>query len=544
MRPLPQTKQLNSLDQIFSLALRETLSLLVAAILILRFFLGFFATGSPGNCVFTMVGAAGTPWPSLFRMSTMSVPSRTPKDPNCASVGSIVRLLCFKVILSLVKTPPVVSCTRPRKASTVASVCSRASAVSLGFKDRLGFTRSSSTRANSTYRHRELPLRRRLSLIHPFYGHTVHFLVPIEVVRVVARPALRRRSPSFAVCFPALFTDPCARSPRSSSVAVAFAHIFPTPLARDARLATPHPRVIARRLRASTRICTVSSASRTSTESRAHLRPFSLSAPLFRVDHRASLVSLRSSRVCARARPFVVPRPPVRVVVRAPLARRIVSILHRSTFARLSRRRPLARAIARASHRAHPLSSSPRAPPPFASTRASSRAASAECGRPTSRGRSPREPSRRWRFYLFIDARDRDRLIAVSTRTLRRSIAIAVPTRARDPDRPTADRRPPTSTRRGEATPRRRGGDGTRRDSATRSTASARANERERARVERSSDAPNERERTRATRASSGRDDARAPTTAPHGVSLAVRIIRTRARDGFDGRGDERAIER
>ena len=254
----------------------------------------------------------------------------------------------------------------------------------------------------------------------------------------------------------------------------------------------------------STRICTVSSASRTRPNRAPTLPFFSFNATISRQDGE-SLVSLRSTR----------PRAPVRRPSPPPFAssfaraRRIVSIIVR-LFARLSRP-SLARAIARASHRAHPLSSSPRAPPPFASTRASSRRVR-RVRRPRARS-FPSEPSRRWRFYLLSIARSRSRSRFRRAHSGDRSRSRAA--RARAP-RPT-DRRPPTAdaTRRGEATPRRRGGDGTRRDSATRSTASARANERERARTN-----ANERERTRTNARSVRRptDDARARDGASHRV--------------------------
>ena len=232
----------------------------------------------------------------------------------------------------------------PRKASTVASVCSRASAVSLGFKDRLGFTRSSSTRANSTYRHRKLPLRRRLSLIDPFYGHTVHFLIHIEVVRVVARPALRRRSVDRR-----LFSGTLHRCLRAfvalivsrRRVCTYFSH---TIRARP-RLATLHPQDIGRRLRLQRAFAPFQV--RLELDRIARLPcPFSLSTPLFRVKmaNRSSVFARR-----ARARPFVVPRPPVRVVVRARATHRFH---HRSTFrpslAPVSRARDRARIAPRA----------------------------------------------------------------------------------------------------------------------------------------------------------------------------------------------------
>ena len=388
----------------------------------------------------------------------------------------------------------------PRKASTVASVCSRASAVSLGFKDRLGFTRSSSTRANSTYRHRKLPLRRRLSLIDPFYGHTVHFLIHIEVVRVVARPALRRRS-----VVRRLFSGTLHRCLRAfvalivsrRRVCTYFSH---TIRARP-RLATLHPQDIGRRLRLQRAFAPFQV--RLELDRIARLPcPFSLSTPLFRVKmaNRSSVFARR-----ARARPFVVPRPPVRVVVRARATHRFH---HRSTF------RPSLAPVSRARDRAR---IAPRAPAFVVATGAAAFRFDARviAPRPPSAA-SAREvvPLRTLAMMAFLSFIDRaiEIEIAVSTRTQRRSIAIAVRARARVPtDRPpTAD-----ASRRGEATPRRRGGDGTRRDSATRSTASARANERERARTN-----ANERERTRTNARSVRRptDDARARDGASHRV--------------------------
>ena len=389
----------------------------------------------------------------------------------------------------------------PRKASTVASVCSRASAVSLGFKDRLGFTRSSSTRANSTYWHRKLPLRRRLSLIDPFYGHTVHFLIHIEVVRVVARPALRRRS-----VVRRLFSGTLHRCLRAfvalivsrRRVCTYFSH---TIRARP-RLATLHPQDIGRRLRLQRAFAPFQV--RLELDRIARLPcPFSLSTPLFRVKmaNRSSVFARR-----ARARPFVVPRPPVRVVVRA----RDASFPSSFDFSPVSRAR-LSRARSRAHRTARTRFRRRHGRRRLSLRRARHRAASAECG-VRARGRSPPNP-RVDGVFIFYRSRDRDRDRGFDAHT-------AAIDRDRGPraraSRPT-DRRPPTAdaTRRGEATPRRRGGDGTRRDSATRSTASARANERERART-----SANERERTRTNARSVRRptDDARARDGASHRV--------------------------
>ena len=382
----------------------------------------------------------------------------------------------------------------PRKASTVASVCSRASAVSLGFKDRLGFTRSSSTRANSTYRHRKLPLRRRLSLIDPFYGHTVHFLIHIEVVRVVARPALRRRS-----VVRRLFSGTLHRCLRAfvalivsrRRVCTYFSH---TIRARP-RLATLHPQDIGRRLRLQRAFAPFQV--RLELDRIARLPcPFSLSTPLFRVKmaNRSSVFARR-----ARARPFVVPRPPRS---RRRSRARDASFPSSFDFSPVSRAR-LSRARSRAHRTARTRFRRRHGRRRLSLRRARHRAASAECG-VRARGRSPPNP-RVDGVFIFYRSRDRDRDRGFDAHT-------AAIDRDRGPraraSRPT-DRRPPTAdaSRRGEATPRRRGGDGTRRDSATRSTASARANERERARTN-----ANERERTRTNARSVRRptDDARA----------------------------------
>jgi hypothetical protein len=233
----------------------------------------------------------------------------------------------------------------------------------------------------------------------------------------------------------------------------------------------------------------------------------------------------------ARARPFVVPRPPVRVVVRARATHRFH---HRSTF------RPSLAPVSRARDRAR---IAPRAPAFVVATGAAAFRFDARviAPRPPSAA-SAREvvPLRTLASMAFLSFIDRaiEIEIAVSTRTQRRSIAIAVRARAR-PDRPTADRRPPT--RRGEA--RRRRGDAaatgrgaTARRGRRRARARTRANERERART-----SANERERTRGRCVD--RPTTRAPATAPHIVFPRGWIIQN-ILDGFDGRGDERAIER
>ena len=393
----------------------------------------------------------------------------------------------------------------PRKASTVASVCSRASAVSLGFKDRLGFTRSSSTRANSTYRHRKLPLRRRLSLIDPFYGHTVHFLIHIEVVRVVARPALRRRS-----VVRRLFSGTLHRCLRAFVALIASRRrvctYFSHTIRARPRLATLHPQDIGRRLRLQRAFAPFQV--RLELDRIARLPcPFSLSTPLFRVKmaNRSSVFARR-----ARARPFVVPRPPVRVVVRARATHRFH---HRSTF------RPSLAPVSRARDRAR---IAPRAPAFVVATGAAAFRFDARviAPRPPSAA-SAREvvPLRTLASMAFLSFIDRaiEIEMAVSTRTQRRSIAIAVRARAR-PDRPTADRRPPTRRvearrRRGDAAATGRGA--TARRGRRRARARTRANERERARTN-----ANERERTRTNARSVRRptDDARARDGASHRV--------------------------
>jgi len=394
----------------------------------------------------------------------------------------------------------------PRKASTVASVCSRASAVSLGFKDRLGFTRSSSTRANSTYRHRKLPLRRRLSLIDPFYGHTVHFLIHIEVVRVVARPALRRRS-----VVRRLFSGTLHRCLRAfvalivsrRRVCTYFSH---TIRARP-RLATLHPQDIGRRLRLQRAFAPFQM--RLELDRIARLPcPFSLSTPLFRVKmaNRSSVFARR-----ARARPFVVPRPPVRVVVRARATHRFH---HRSTF------RPSLAPVSRARDRAR---IAPRAPDFVVATGAAAFRFDARviAPRPPSAasalfGRSPPNP-RVDGVFIFYRSRDRDRDRGFDAHTAAIDRDRGPRARAR-PDRPTADRRPPTRRvearrRRGDAEATGRGA--TARRGRRRARARTRANARERART-----SANERERTRTNARSVRRptDDARARDGASHRV--------------------------
>ena len=274
----------------------------------------------------------------------------------------------------------------------------------------------------------------------------------------------------------------------------------------------------------STRICTVSSASRTRPNRAPTLPFFSFNATISRQDGE-SLVSLRSTRPRA---PVRRPSPPRS---RRRSRARDASFPSSFDFSPVSRAR-LSRARSRAHRTARTRFRRRHGRRRLSLRRARHRAASAECG-VRARGRSPPNP-RVDGVFIFYRSRDRDRDRGFDAHT-------AAIDRDRGPraraSRPT-DRRPPTAdaTRRGEATPRRRGGDGTRRDSATRSTASASANERERART-----SANERERTRGRCVD--RPTTRAPATAPHVVCPRGWIIQN-ILDGFDGRGDERAIER
>ena len=245
----------------------------------------------------------------------------------------------------------------------------------------------------------------------------------------------------------------------------------------------------------STRICTVSSASRTRPNRAPTLPFFSFNATISRQDGE-SLVSLRSTRPRA---PVRRPSPPRS---RRRSRARDASFPSSFDFSPVSRAR-LSRARSRAHRTARTRFRRRHGRRRLSLRRARHRAASAECG-VRARGRSPPNP-RVDGVFIFYRSRDRDRDRGFDAHT-------AAIDRDRGPraraSRPT-DRRPPTAdaSRRGEATPRRRGGDGTRRDSATRSTASARANERERARTN-----ANERERTRTNARSVRRptDDARA----------------------------------
>lgn len=253
----------------------------------------------------------------------------------------------------------------------------------------------------------------------------------------------------------------------------------------------------------STRICTVSSASRTRPNRAPTLPFFSFNATISRQDGE-SLVSLRSTRPRA---PVRRPSPPRS---RRRSRARDASFPSSFDFSPVSRAR-LSRARSRAHRTARTRFRRRHGRRRLSLRRARHRAASAECG-VRARGRSPPNP-RVDGVFIFYRSRDRDRDRGFDAHT-------AAIDRDRGPraraSRPT-DRRPPTAdaSRRGEATPRRRGGDGTRRDSATRSTASASANERERARTR-----ANERERTRTNARSVRRptDDARARDGASHRV--------------------------
>ena len=252
----------------------------------------------------------------------------------------------------------------------------------------------------------------------------------------------------------------------------------------------------------STRICTVSSASRTRPNRAPTLPFFSFNATISRQDGE-SLVSLRSTRPRA---PVRRPSPPRS---RRRSRARDASFPSSFDFSPVSRAR-LSRARSRAHRTARTRFRRRHGRRRLSLRRARHRAASAECG-VRARGRSPPNP-RVDGVFIFYRSRDRDRDRGFDAHTAAIDRDRGPRARAR-PDRPTADRRPPT--RRGEATPRRRGGDGTRRDSATRSTASARANERERARTR-----ANARERTRTNARSVRRptDDARARDGASHRV--------------------------
>ena len=256
----------------------------------------------------------------------------------------------------------------------------------------------------------------------------------------------------------------------------------------------------------STRICTVSSASRTRPNRAPTLPFFSFNATISRQDGE-SLVSLRSTRPRA---PVRRPSPPRS---RRRSRARDASFPSSFDFSPVSRAR-LSRARSRAHRTARTRFRRRHGRRRLSLRRARHRAASAECG-VRARGRSPPNP-RVDGVFIFYRSRDRDRDGGFDAHTAAIDRDRGPRARAR-PDRPTADRRPPTAdaSRRGEATPRRRGGDGTRRDSATRSTASARANERERARTR-----ANARERTRTNARSVRRptDDARARDGASHRV--------------------------
>jgi membrane-associated phospholipid phosphatase len=226
----------------------------------------------------------------------------------------------------------------------------------------------------------------------------------------------------------------------------------------------------------------------------------------------------------ARARPFVVPRPPVRVVVRARATHRFH---HRSTF------RPSLAPVSRARDRAR---IAPRAPAFVVATGAAAFRFDARviAPRPPSAA-SAREvvPLRTLASMAFLSFIDRaiEIEIAVSTRTQRRSIAIAGRARARVPtDRPpTADRRRDAS-RRGDAEATRRRRDAARQRDAVdgeraRERARTSANERERARTN-----ANE----RAVGASTDRRRAR-PRRRLTSCSLAVGLSKTFSMDSMVG---------
>ena len=278
----------------------------------------------------------------------------------------------------------------------------------------------------------------------------------------------------------------------------------------------------------STRICTVSSASRTRPNRAPTLPFFSFNATISRQDGE-SLVSLRSTRPRA---PVRRPSPPRS---RRRSRARDASFPSSFDFSPVSRAR-LSRARSRAHRTARTRFRRRHGRRRLSLRRARHRAASAECG-VRARGRSPPNP-RVDGVFIFYRSRDRDRDRGFDAHT-----AAIDRDRARSrsrASRPT-DRRPPTAdaTRRGEATPRRRGGDGTgatARRGRRRARARTSANERERART-----SANERERTRGRCVD--RPTTRAPATAPHIVCPRGWIIQN-ILDGFDGRGDERAIER
>jgi hypothetical protein len=265
-----------------------------------------------------------------------------------------------------------------------------------------------------------------------------------------------------------------------------------------------------------------------STESRAYLALFLFQRHYFasrwRIARQSSLDAPARARSSSLAPPFASS---------FARARRIVSIIVR-LFARLSR--PSLAPVSRARI-------APRAPAFVVATGAAAFRFDARviAPRPPSAA-SAREvvPLRTLASMAFLSFIDRaiEIEIAVSTRTQRRSIAIAVRARAR-PDRPTADRRPPTRRvearrRRGDAAATGRGA--TARRGRRRARARTSANARERTRT-----SANERERTRGRCVD--RPTTRAPATAPHIVFPRGWIIQN-ILDGFDGRGDERAIER
>ena len=236
----------------------------------------------------------------------------------------------------------------------------------------------------------------------------------------------------------------------------------------------------------STRICTVSSASRTRPNRAPTLPFFSFNATISRQDGE-SLVSLRSTRPRAPVRRPSPPRSRRRSRARdasfpssfdfSPVSRARLSRAHRTARTRFRRRHGRRRLSLR---------------------RARHRAASAECG-VRARGRSPPNP-RVDGVFIFYRSRDRDRDRGFDAHTAAIDRDRGPRARAR-PDRPTADRRR-VEARRGDAEATRR-----RRDAARQRDAVDGERARERART-----SANERERARTSARSVRRptDDARA----------------------------------
>ena len=257
----------------------------------------------------------------------------------------------------------------------------------------------------------------------------------------------------------------------------------------------------------STRICTVSSASRTRPNRAPTLPFFSFNATISRQDGE-SLVSLRSTRPRA---PVRRPSPPRS---RRRSRARDASFPSSFDFSPVSRAR-LSRARSRAHRTARTRFRRRHGRRRLSLRRARHRAASAECG-VRARGRSPPNP-RVDGVFIFYRSRDRDRDRGFDAHTAAIDRDRGPRARAR-PDRPTADRRPPTRRvearrRRGDAEATGRGA--TARRGRRRARARTSANERERART-----SANERERTRTNARSVRRptDDARARDGASHRI--------------------------